>query len=166
MDHRYVELVTGWLETEWNPANYPGTYGGDVPTIIDGDDSASQSFEGREVAYDLSKNNAVVVSSTPTRQNDSIGTEFDYRFEDGVAIEAVGLHADEWGHVTGSAEFRALYQEVRRIVHNHRVWPDRNPGGSQHSDKLYLADESNNSSQYGDLYVWNATAATRGFEEL
>jgi hypothetical protein len=163
-DHHYVELVVGWLENEWDTTNYPGSFDGSAPTIIDADDAESQSFGGRELHYDLAKNNAVEVSSTPNRTNELLGTEPDYRFEDGVAIEVAGLHDSEFGHISGSDEFRTLHQEVRRILHNHIQGPDR--GGTQDAHTLAIFDESNLTNQYGDLYLYDITATVRGYEEL
>lgn len=165
-DHRYVEDVVGWLNSEWDTTNYPDTFSGSKPAIIDGDDAESQSFNGRQVAFDLTENNAVEVTSTPTRQQRMIGTDYDYQFDDGVSVRVIGVHDDEWGHISGSDEFRALYQEVRRILHTHRNWPDRNTTGDQHTDTLWLADETNLSPQYKDLFEYNITALVRGIEEL
>jgi len=173
-DHHFVELAVNWLNNEWDTANYPGSYSGSTPAIVDGDDAESTSWNGRKVAYDLSKNNAVIVSSSPARQQDIIGTEFDYRFDDGVSIRVVAAHDDQVNYpndsdspgVTGSAEFRALYQEVRRILHNHWKWPDRNQSGDQHTDTLWIEDETNLSPQYKDLFEYDITASVRGFEEL
>lgn len=170
-DHKYVDLVIDWLEAEWDSSNYPGSYAGQEPAIIDGDDAESQEILGRQVMADLEKHNAVIVSSSPTRTQEAIGTEFDYRFEDGVSIEVAAAHADtvDYGGgvgVEGSAEFRALYQEVRRILHGHRTWPDANASGDVHTHTLAIFDESNLSSNYMDLYRYDITATVRGYEEL
>jgi hypothetical protein len=168
-DHKYVELVIDWLESEWDETNYPGPHTGGTPTIIDADDAESQDFEGRKVHFDLSRNNAIEVSSSPNRTNEMIGTNPDYRFEDGVSIQIHAAHSDavDFGHgvgVEGSAEFRALYQEVRRILHNHVEAPDR--GGTQDAHTLAIFDESNLSGNYNDLYTYDITATIRGYEGL
>lgn len=176
-DHRFVELVLEWLRDEWDSSNYPGTGGdgggldGKVPAFVDADDGTSESYNGREVMYDLAKNNAVTVSSSPNRTQEAIGTEFDYSFEGAVEIRAVAAHSDEVDFgagigVDGSADFRTLYQEVRRVIHNHRTFPDPNLSGDQHTHTLAIFDESNLSSQWGDLYEYSITATVRGFEEL
>jgi len=173
-DHKYVDLVTGWLETEWDDTNYPGGYTGSTPAIVDQDDTDSKEFSGREVAYELADNNAVIVGSGPDRTQELIGTNPDYRFEDGVEIRVVAAHESEVAYpeetsspgVSGSAEVRALYQEVRRILHTHTSWPDRNQSGSQHTHTLAIFDETNLSSQFADLYEYSITATVRGHEEL
>jgi hypothetical protein len=176
-DHYYVELVIDWLESNWDSSNYPGTGGdggglnGKVPAIVDGDDNESQEFAGRKVAYDLSKNNAIEVSSSPDRQQTPAGTEYNYRYEDGVSIRVVAMHADVVDHgagigVSGSSDFRALYQEVRRLLHANRSYPDPNPDGRQHALTLEILDESNLSSNYTDFYEYRFTATFRGREDL
>lgn len=167
-DHHFVELAEGWLNNNWDTSNYPGgSFSGSQPAIVDGDNADSQDFNGRQVKYDLTKNNAVVLKSTPDRTQEIIGTEFDYRFDDGISIEVAGLYdGDEYGHITSAAEFRALYQEVRRVLHAQRDWPDRNQSGSQHTDTLWIADESNLSDNYHDLFLYDMTVLFRGFEEL
>jgi len=173
-DHRFVELVIDWLESNWNSSNYPGGYDGAVPAIVDKDDGESQEFAGREVAYDLSDNNAVIVGSSPDRTQDPIGTEFDYAFEDGVSVKVVAAHESEVAYpgedsspgVSGSDEFRALYQEVRRILHDDRVWPDRNQSAASTPIRSSFPIETNLSSQYQNLYEYDITALVRGHEEL
>lgn len=165
-DHRFVELVLDWLEAGWNESNYPGDYNSQVPAFVDKDDGTSNSYEGREVAYDLSQNNAIIVGSTPDRTQEPIGTEFDYRFDDGASIRVVGVHTNEWGHISGSDEFRALYREARRVLHNERVWPDRNAAGDQHSHSMRIPDETNLSGNYADFYEYDITAMFSGYEEL
>jgi hypothetical protein len=165
-DPIFVDRVVEALRRQWDPTNYPGTYAGDVPAIIARDDTTSHSYEGRRVAYDLTDNNAVVVDATPTRQQTPIGTEFDYRYEDGVGIEVVGVHTDQYGHLAGSDEFRALYQEVRRVLHADRVFPFGDEPDDQATVQLTVDDETNLSSRYQDLYAYDLTASLRGFEEL
>lgn len=181
-DPRYVDLVLDWLEANWNSSNYPGTDGdgggldGLIPAFVDKDDTTSTSeFEGRKFSYDLSKNNAVIVSSSPDRTQQAMGTEFDYRFEDGVSVRVVAAHESVVSFpgdtstpagVFGKDEFRKLYQEVRRVLHADRVWPDRNQSGSQHTHTLLIPDETNLSSRYQNLYEYDITVLVRGYEEL
>lgn len=168
-DHQYVELVIGWLEDEWNSSNYPGSGGdggglnGKIPAFVDGDDGESESYEGREVFYDLQKNNAIVVDSSPNRSNSPIGSEYNYSFEDAVAIEVAGF-AGSYGHCDDAEEFQALLDELRRVINANREWPD--PDGDQVAYSLGIFDESNLSSQYGDLLLAELTATLEGFEIL
>ncbi|WP_435175651.1 hypothetical protein [Halorussus sp. AFM4] len=180
-DPRYVDLVLNWLESNWDSSNYPGTDSngdltGKVPAFVDKDDTTSTSeYSGRKVAFDLSKNNAVIVSSSPDRTQEPIGSSFDYRFEDGVSIRVVAAHESEVAFpgddgtpagVAGSDEFRQLYQEVRRVLHADRVWPNPNQSGSQHAYTLRIPDETNLSSRYQNLYEYDITVLVRGHEEL
>jgi len=181
-DHRYVDLVLGWLESNWNSSNYPGSGGdgggldGEVPAFVDGDDTTSASeWSGRKVAFDLAKNNAVIVNSSPDRTQDPIGTEFNYRVEDGVSVRVVAAHESEVAYpgddatpagVSGSDEFRRLYQEVRRILHSDRAWPDRNQSGSQHTYQLHVPDETNLSPRYQNLYEYDLTVHLKAYEDL
>jgi len=165
-DPAFVDAVVEGLRRRWDPTNYPGSYAGDVPAIVDAEDTTSHEFSGRQVAYDLTRNNAVVVDATPTRQQTPVGTEFDYRYEDGVGIEVVGLHTDEYGHLSGSAEFRALYQEARRVLHADRKFPFPDEPDDQASIQLTLPDETNLSHRYQDRFVYDITASVRGYEEL
>lgn len=168
-DPQLVDDVVDWLNSRWDTSNYPGGYDGDPPAIVAKDDGESQEWGGRKVSYDLSKNNAVVVGSSPDRTQEPIGTEFDYRFEDGVSIRVVAMPAAEvdFGDgvgVTDKLEFRALYQEVRRILHTEQTFPAFNDGNDDLS--LYIPDETNLSGQFGDLYEYDITVLVDGFEEI
>lgn len=168
-DHQYVEKVLTWLEDEWNSSNYPGSGGdgggldGKVPAFVDGDDGESESYEGREIMFDLQQNNAVVVDSSPNRSNSPVGSEYNYQFEDGVAIEVAGF-AGSYGHCDDATEFQTLLDELRRVINANRVWPD--PNGSQVAYHLGIFDESNLSSQYGDLLLAELTVTLEGYEIL
>jgi len=171
-DPQLVEDVVDWLNARWDSSNYPGSnYSGDPPAIISKDDGESQEWGGRKVSYDLSKNNAVEVSSSPDRLNEPIGTELDYDFEDGVSIRILAMPSVVVDHgggvgVEDELEFRVLVQEVRRIIHTEREYPGFNTGSSQTDLALHIDDESNLSGQYGDLYEYDITVITQGYESL
>ena len=186
-DHRLVDAVIGWLRDNWDESNYPGTEGsgtsgaglygeglysghgepiGELPAFIDGDNSTSEEFEGRRVKFDPERTNAIVVSSSPNRIQEPVGTEFDYRFEDGVSIRIAGLERGRhFGHLSSAMEFQQLVGEVRRVIHDHRTLPDLdipNTGGLD----ARIEDETNLSSQYRDWYEYDMTVVIRGFESL
>lgn len=169
-DPQLVDDVVGWLNDRWDETNYPGSqYDGDPPTIIDKDNGESQEWGGREVHYDLSKNNAVIVGSSPDRTQTAIGTGYKYDYEDGVSIRVAAMPAAKVDYgggvgVVGKLEFRALYQEVRRILHTEKTFP----AFSTDTDDLdlHIPDESNLSGAYGDLYEYDITVLVRGYEDL
>ena len=187
-DPQLVADVVEWLTDQWDLSNYPGygdaglygaglygdgLYGtgteddleGQMPAIINGDDAESVDFKSRKLKFDPRRNNAVIVNSSPNRQQEAVGTEFDYRFTDGVSIRIAGLHESKHGHLSGSLEFRALVAEVRRIIHSNRTYPAIG-GANQHGLDARIEDETNLSSQYRDWHEYDMTVLVRGHEAL
>jgi hypothetical protein len=163
-DHKYVQLALEWLRNEWSSTNYPGG-DGQVPAFVDGDDGSAETYEGRKIKYDLKDNNAVIVSSSPDRQQTPTGDAWGYRYEDAIAITVAGLHTDKFGHITDPSDFRALYQETRRVINDHQEYPDPEPDHG-YALGLGIFDESNLSSRYLDLFEYSITATVNGYEQL
>lgn len=182
-NHDLVNLVISFLATNWNPDNYPGTYSGETPFLVDRDDATvyeitetgtsevgdatvGVTLDGRRVSVDLTRRNAIAVDSSPTASKTPIGTEYDYDVEDGAHVRVEGVHESEFGHCEDVEEFEALYEEARRAVLVERVWPYRNPDGSHHYHTLLTANEANDSVAGADYYRWDADVLFRGIEEL
>jgi hypothetical protein len=149
------------ISTNWSTSNYDPQ-----PELINKDDSEPQSTGQRKTAWDLSKNNAVTVSDSPDRQTEPIGTEFNHRVTDGVAIKIEAMPSDKYGHVTDSKEFQPLVREVKRCLLVERVWPLRDPDAREYYHTLDIKNEVNESHLYKDLYRVSFDVQFQGHEDL
>jgi hypothetical protein len=165
-DHTLVELALDWLDSNWNTANYPGAYSGDRPALIDQDDTTGDTYNGRKVTFDLTKNNAVTVGSGPERQTTPQGTEYDFDVEDGVSVTVEGAHEDEFGHISDATEFQALVDEVQRALLVERTWPYRNASGDVHYCHLSLGPEMSMTTDEQDYFGRQFDLLYHGWEEL
>lgn len=183
-DHDLVQRTLDFLANNWNEDK---TFGrnNQLPVVVDRDDaevyeitsSGTQkvgdaevgvSFLQREVAYDLTDNNAISVGSDPSRTEDVVGTEYDYDVEDGVTVrvEAATDQGGRYGHVEDAGEFQTLYREARRAILVERTWPYRNPSGDIHWRDLRTANTTSGSIQHADYYRYEFDVLFRGYEEL
>jgi len=174
-----VDLIHWTLETlaaNWIDDN------ADFPVLIHKDDS--QRYERSETGgtavgdsigvnegeisnnFDLSKDNAITVGSSPDRLTSPIGTEYDLDVEDGVSVLVEGVHESEWGHVADGQQFRALVDEVQRALLVDRNWPLRNVNGDEHYHTLRIENETNRSSENKDYYATQFDVLFDGYEEL
>jgi hypothetical protein len=136
-DHGLVKQVIDWLG-DWD------TRRADKPVIIDRDDAASTSFQGRRVSYDLTDSHVVSVASSPERQTTAIGTEYDHRVEDAVNVRFEGAHTDEHGTIADAQEWQVVVAEAKRVIMVERTsYPTVN-GVDYHT--VLLGDESNQSA--------------------
>ena len=182
-DHALVEWTIETLADNWNANNYPGSYDGGKPVLIDqdestvyeitdagtaevGDATVGVTFQDRSVSYDLTENNAVTIGSQPDRLTTPVGTEFDFDVEDGVSIKVEGAHEDEFGKISSSEEFTTLWKEVRRALLVERQWPGRDPIGGTHYHTLTTESERNGSSSNKDYFLYQFDLMFRGYEDL
>lgn len=156
-DHALVEQVLAWLDN-WDTSN------ADKPTLIDRDDAESVSFAGRQVSYDLTDNHAVSAASTPDRQTEPIGTEYDHRVEDAVSLRLEGAHADEHGTIASAQEWQAIVNEAKRVILTERTsYPTLN-GTDYHT--VRIKNEQNLAAETKDYYRYDVDVVFRGYDDL
>lgn len=156
-DHALVEQVLTWLGN-WNSTN------ADQPVFIDRDDAESASFNDRQVAYDLTDNNAISVASSPDRDTEPIGTGYDHRIVDGVNLRIEGAHTDQWGHVADADEFQDIIDEAERVILTERTsFPTVN-GIDYHS--VILRNGTNLSADEKDYFRYDVDVVFEGYEDL
>lgn len=156
-DHALVETVLSWLDN-WDETNAP------KPTLIDRDDAESESWQGRKVSYDLTRNHAASVASTPDRITTPVGTNYDHRVEDGVNVRLEGAHTDEHGTIADGDAWQAVVDEARRLVLAERITFPTVNGVDYHS--VLIDNEANRSAQHKDYFAAEFDVVFRGFEEL
>jgi hypothetical protein len=164
-DHLLVETVLNWLGN-WDGTNAP------QPTLIDRDDAESTSFAGRRVAWDLTEDNVLSVASTPERQTEAIGTEYDHRVEDAVSVRIEAAHQDAADFpgdsiaagVSDSVAFQAIVDEAKRTILTERTsFPSAN-GVDYHT--VLLEGEQNLAAEQKDYYRYDFDVVFRGYETL
>lgn len=156
-DHELVEQVLTWLNN-WNTANAA------KPTIIDRDNSDSASFNERKVAYDLTDNHAISVSSSPSRTTTAIGTGYDHRVTDAVNCRIEGAHTDQWGTIADASAFQTIIDEAERVILTERTsFPTVN-GIDYHS--VILRNGTNLSADEKDYFRYDVDVVFEGYEDL
>ncbi|MEF8887336.1 MAG: hypothetical protein V5A30_05970 [Haloarculaceae archaeon] len=164
-DHSLVETVLNWLGN-WDETNAP------QPVLIDRDDAESTSFAGRRVSWDLTEDNVLSVASTPERQTEAIGTEYDHRVEDAVSVRIEAAHEDAADFpgdsisagVSDSAAFQAIVDEAKRTILAERTsYPTVN-GVDYHT--VLLEGQQNLAAEHKDYYRYDVDVVFRGYETL
>ncbi|MEE6210853.1 hypothetical protein U3A55_11910 [Salarchaeum sp. III] len=115
-----AEWTLDTVAANYTPENTPAA----TPVLVDDEDGTVYRITdaggledlGRRYEPDPEEANLVTVDSSPDRQEEPIGTEYDLKVDDAVNVTVEGAHADAGGELSGPSEFESLYEEVRRAI--------------------------------------------------
>lgn len=156
-DHQLVEQVLAWLGN-WNANNAP------QPILVDRDDAESAAFGGRRVSHDLTDQHVASVASTPDRQLTPIGSEYDHRVEDAVAVRLEGAHTDQFGTISDAVQWQAIVDEAERTILEQRTsYPTVN-GINYHT--VVIEGGTNRSAEHKDYFRYDFDVVFRGYDDL
>lgn len=117
----YVQEVLDFIDTNWKTSNYSPK-----PILIDKRDGTWQNESRRTTSVDLTTegNSVVMVGGGPGTDHEPEGIQWSHdRVEAGVGVRVEGLHEDEHGDITDSADFGSLVDEVERTLQVERRRP-------------------------------------------
>ena len=118
----FVQTTLDFLQTQADGGNWD-TNNAPHPTLIDGDEMRLNSDDSRAYNVDSLKDTLLTVDSTPTGQNEAIGTGFQFRSRFGVRVFIEGYHEDGGGPLADKDAFDSIVGEARRAILVDRVYP-------------------------------------------
>lgn len=156
-----VQTTLDFLDTQADGGNWD-TNNAPHPTLIDGDEMRFHSDDSRARSPHPRDANLLTVDSTPTTQNEPIGTSFQYRTQAGVRVFLESMHADGGGQVADKDAFDTIVSEARRALMVDRVYP---VGTFTH---MIIQDENDRSPEVdpADYFRYEFDLRYIGFEDL
>lgn len=139
-----------------------------VGTASVGETVSDRQPVGRKQSVDLTRHTTVSVSSSPDRDEQPVGTEYDLRVEDGVNILIEGAHEDEFGQAGTSEDFQRLVNEIRRVVLAQRTTPpgSRATRGADFCSAVPLNAGRPPDNGQTDYFAYTFDLQFRGYESL
>jgi len=137
------------------------------PAMIDNRNMERKRPRAPTGDFDATIRNGIIVDAVPTTQNEATGFGFNYNYDGGAGVSIEGMSTHEGGHISGIADWKALYGEARRILtaDDVRREPIDVTGGGR-AWTLRLEDENDESGNWTDYYRYTFKAMFDGRELL
>jgi hypothetical protein len=168
-DHALVEWTLDTIAAGYTDGNVATS----EPVLVDDEDGTTYEIDNgglSEVAQRFSPDphnvNIVTVDPNPDRQQEPVGTEYDFRIEDAVGLTVEGIDTSEGGEIASPSEFRTLQREVRQTIRAERTSYPTAGGMTYHTvvpGTVQRPPEAKNAAHY---YAVTLDVAFRGFEDL
>lgn len=94
-----------------------------APRLFRRDDRVDYDTSERIKQFDLLDGTVASVDSSPTRTNEPVGTEYDFRVRVGVGVRLEGVHEDAGGTVADDSDWRSFVDEAKRAILVERTYP-------------------------------------------
>jgi len=179
-----IDFLIERIEDEYGAGTMPAGYGDagvELPPLLVTDRSGDEHDAGEGLTggggagsadqthtADLTDTN--VVSIAPAEETSTpIGTEYDHRVERTVGVRIEAVHHSQWGYIDPHGEqglpWGALKRCVRRAILRARTYPATGTPDISYTH-LRLANETDQSANYGDYYRADLDVVFDGFETL
>lgn len=156
-----ANFILGVLDTQGNGGAFDTANYSPHPIRFNKDDSKRLDTGERTESVDLTEGNVITVGSDPTTGRTPIGTEFEYRTENGVTVLVEGVHEDQRGDIADSNDFGTLIAEVFRALSTEQTHP--RPAENEHT--LIVGDLNNLAPNNRNYYGATFDVTARGYSD-